>query len=238
MNDHLLVVEPDQVLRDILRTHLNKHQFVMSVLLDATRLVRRLTLEMPSAVVLRHDLPDIDGMAALRDIRAAGFDMPVLILSHSTDVADKILAFELGANDYLVDPFDISELLARIRNSLRLYRRNELPNVSQRAPFRFGQHIIDFQSRRLLWQGVDQSVRPSEFTLLEIFSAYPMRVLTRDRLIGMLGRNGSGYSDRGLDVLISRTRSALGAAISGKQYIQTIRGRGYVFVPDNALVTH
>ena len=233
MDDHILVIEPDLAVRDALRARLRGQQLCMSVLHDTSRLIRRLTLEPPSAIVLRHDLASIDGMAALRELRHAGFDMPVVIVSPSTDVADKVLAFELGASDYLVAPFDVHELLARVRNALRLYRRNDLPAVNQRTPYRFGQHLIDFRHRKLLRRGIEQAIRPSEFALLEVFSAHPMRLLARNRLIGMLALMGTDYTERGLDVLIYRTRSALGQSDHGQQYIQTVRRRGYVFVPDN-----
>ncbi|WP_118181478.1 response regulator [Paraburkholderia phosphatilytica] len=233
MTIQLLLVEPDQAVRDELRAHLQKHQVEMSVLYDATSLVRRLELEVPSAIVLRHGLPAIDGMAALRRVREAGFDMPVIIVSRSAEVIDKILAFELGADDYMVDPFDPHELVARVRNSLR--RRNQESSATPvyRERFRFGDCELDFLGRRLFRNGSEVRLRASEFALLKIFATHPMKTLSRARIIGMLGRTGTGEAERGLDVLVFRLRAALQTSPSGRQYIQTLRGRGYIFVPDD-----
>ncbi|TKC86055.1 response regulator transcription factor [Trinickia terrae] len=234
MITHLLVVEPDQEIRDELRAHLQKHQVEMSVLYDATSLMRRLEVEVPSAIVLRHGTPNIDAMASLRSLRAAGYDMPVVIVSRCAEVVDKIVAFELGADDYLVDPFDPNELLARIRNALRRHHREGFEVPVNREQFVFADCAIDFLGRRLFRNGVEVPLRPSEFALLKIFSAHPMKTLSRARIIGMLGRDGSDQAERGLDVLVFRVRAALGASPSGRQYIQTMRGRGYVFVPDES----
>lgn len=235
MITHLLVVEPDQAIRDELRTHLQKNQVEMSVLYDTTSLVRRLEVEVPSAIVLRHGVPGIDGMAALRTLRAAGYDMPVIIVSRSTEVVDKILAFELGADDYVVDPFDPIELLARVRNALRRHHREGFAVPVYREQYVFGDCALDFLGRRLFRSGVEVALRPSEFALLKIFSAHPMKTLSRARIIGMLGRDGTDQAERGLDVLVFRVRTALGTSPAGRQYIQTMRGRGYVFVPDDAV---
>jgi two-component system, OmpR family, phosphate regulon response regulator OmpR len=235
MITHLLVVEPDQAIRDELRTHLQKNQVEMSVLYDTTSLIRRLEVEVPSAIVLRHGVPGIDAIAALRALRAAGFDMPVIIVSRSPDVVDKILAFELGADDHLVDPFDPNELLARVRNALRRHHREGFAVPVYREQYTFGDCALDFLGRRLFRNGVEVSLRPSEFALLKIFSAHPMKTLSRARIIGMLGREGTDQAERGLDVLVFRVRTALGTSPAGRQYIQTMRGRGYVFVPDDAV---
>ncbi|GLU31349.1 response regulator transcription factor [Trinickia caryophylli] len=231
MIKHLLVVEPDQAIRDELRARIQRHEFEMSVLYDAASLMRRLDAEVPSAIVLRHGLPANDGIAALRRVREAGFDMPIIIVSRSAEVTDKIVAFELGANDYLVDPFDTNELLARIRNALRFHHRERFAVPAYRKQYAFGEFSLDFLGRRLFKRGVEVAVRPSVFSLLQIFSAHPMKMLTRARIMEMLGREGTYQAERGLDVLIFRVRSVLGKAPSGVQYIQTIRGQGYVFVP-------
>src|ERR1700733_15361415 len=100
MNMRLLVVEPDQAVRDELRSHFHREQIEMSVLYNATFLVRRVEQELPTAIVMRAELPVSEAHAALRRLRAAGYDMPVVMISKSADVIDKIIAFELGADDY------------------------------------------------------------------------------------------------------------------------------------------
>lgn len=232
---HLLVVEPDQAIRDELRAGLRKHQFEMSVLYDTSSLIRRLEAEVPSAIVLRHGLPVIDGLTAIRSLREAGYDMPIVIISRSADVIDKVVAFECGANDYLVDPFDIYELVARIRNTLRFHCREQFNVPTYRKPYGFGDFELDFLGCRLFKNGTEVAIRPGELALLKIFATHPMKALTRARIMGMLGREMTPQAERGLDVQIFRLRAVLGRAPSGRQYVQTIRGQGYIFVPGNGL---
>jgi two-component system phosphate regulon response regulator OmpR len=231
MNMRLLVVEPDQAVRDELRAHFYRDQIDMSVLYSATALVNRVEQELPSAIVMRAELPLPDAHAALRRLRAAGYDVPVIMLGKSADVIDKIIAFELGADDYLVEPFDVRELTARIRNVLR--RRTSVVYAAPelRDRYAFGDWQIDFATRRLIRDGEDVGLRSSEFALLKIFATNPLKIMSRASIIALLGKRDTGQTERGLDVLVFRLRSAVEPDPANPQYIQTLRGRGYIFVP-------
>jgi two-component system phosphate regulon response regulator OmpR len=164
-------------------------------------------------------------------LRSAGYDVPVIMVSKSTDVIDKIIAFEMGADDYLVEPFDVRELTARIRNVLR--RRTSVvfaaPEIRER--YAFGNYLVDFATRRLIKDGEDVGLRSSEFALLKMFVTNPLKILSRSSIIGLLGKRDSGHAERGLDVLVFRLRSILEPDPTNPCYIQTLRGRGYIFVP-------
>jgi two-component system, OmpR family, phosphate regulon response regulator OmpR len=231
MNTRLLVIEPDQAVRDELRTHFHREQIEMSVLYNATALVRRVELELPSAIVMRAEFPLSESHDALQRLRAAGYDVPVIMISKSADVIDKIIAFELGANDYLVEPFDARELTARIRNALR-HRSSAVyaaPEIRDR--YAFGDWQIDFATRRLIKDGEDVGLRSSEFALLKMFAANPMKIMSRTSIIALLGKHDTGQTERGLDVLVFRLRSVIEADAAKPKYVQTLRGRGYIFVP-------
>jgi two-component system phosphate regulon response regulator OmpR len=234
MTIHLLVVEPDQESRDTLRSHLLQHKIEMSVLYNTESLERRLELEVPSLIVMRHGLPEVDGLAALRHIRSYGFDLPVIIVSRSDDVIDKVLAFELGANDYVVDPHDPRELIARVRNALRAGMPSHVPLHIEREHVSFDDFEIDVTDRVLTRGGVDVPLRSTEFALLVVLASHPMRVLSRVRILNMLRRHCS-VTERGLDVVVFRLRAALKLSPTGRQYIKTLRGEGYMFAPDDAL---
>lgn len=231
MNMRLLVVEPDQAVRDELRAHFHREQIEMSVLYSAVSLVRRVEQEQPSAIVMRADFPVADTHAALQRLRAAGYDVPVILLSKSDDVIDKIIAFELGADDYLVEPFDVRELTVRIRSVLR--RRTSVvyaaPEIRDR--YAFGDWQIDFATRRLIKDGQDVALRSSEFALLKIFATNPMKVMSRASIIALLGKRDTGQTERGLDVLVFRLRAVVEPDPTNPQYVQTLRSRGYIFVP-------
>jgi two-component system phosphate regulon response regulator OmpR len=231
MNMRLLVVEPDQAVRDELRSHFHRENVEMSVLYSATFLVRRVEQEMPSVIVMRADLPLSEAHTALRNLRAAGYDLPVIMISKSSDVIDKIIAFELGADDYLVEPFDPRELTARIRCVMR--RRTAVvyaaPEIRDR--YSFGDWQIDFATRRLVKDDEDVGLRSSEFALLKIFAVNPLKLMSRASIIALLGMRDTGQTERGLDVLVFRLRSVIEPDVGSPQYIQTVRGRGYIFVP-------
>jgi two-component system, OmpR family, phosphate regulon response regulator OmpR len=234
MTIHLLVVEPNQECRDALRAQLQQHKIEMSVLYNTESLERRLELEVPSLIVMRHEQPDVDGLAALRRLRALGYDVPVIIVSRSDDVVDKVLAFELGANDYLVDPHDPRELIARVRNALRANPPSHMPVQIEREPVAFDDFDIDVVDRTVTRGGVDVPLRNTEFALLVVMASHPMKVLSRMRILNLLRRHCS-VTERGLDVVVFRLRAALKLSPTGRQYIKTLRGEGYMFAPDDAL---
>lgn len=237
MTIHLLVVEPDQASRDTLRAHVQQHKIEMSVLYNTDSLERRLEVEVPSLIVMRHGLPEVDGLTALRRIRSLGHDLPVIIVSRSDDVVDKVLAFELGANDYVVDPHDPREMIARVRNALRSGPPSHVPMHIERAPIAFDDFEVDVADRVLTRGGAEVPLRSTEFALLAVLASNPMKVLSRVRILNMLRRHCS-VTERGLDVVVFRLRAALKLSPTGRQYIKTLRGEGYMFAPDDALPRH
>jgi two-component system phosphate regulon response regulator OmpR len=152
---------------------------------------------------------------------------------------DRIVGLELGADDYLGKPFNPRELLARVQAVLR--RRRTVPSAAapeQREPFSFGRFTLDFQSRTLQQEGKPIMLSGSEFALLKIFVNHPMRTLTRERLLELLHGPEYDGTDRGIDVQVWRLRRILESDPSTPRFIQTVRGRGYVFVPDGEQGSH
>jgi two-component system phosphate regulon response regulator OmpR len=225
----LLVVEPDQSVRDQLRFHLQKNQIALSVLYSAAQLVSRVELECPSAILLRAESPMVEARDALRQLRLAGYDMPIFVHSTSDEIVDKIVAFELGADDYIVDPVDPYELAARIKRAVQRGNRTLCDAPEIREKVSFGSYQIDFATRRLLKNGCEISLRSGEFALLKLFASNPMRVLTRSMVNSQLGRAESQKAS--LDVAVCRLRGVIETDPSAPKFIQTLRGRGYMFVP-------
>ncbi|MGF6601451.1 two-component system phosphate regulon response regulator OmpR [Paraburkholderia sp. GAS448] len=234
MTIHLLVVEPDQESRDTLRAHVQQHNIEMSVLYNTDSLERRLEQEVPSLIVIRHGLPEMDGLTALRRLRSLGYDLPVIIVSQSDDVVDKVLAFELGANDYIVDPHDPRELIVRVRNALRSSPSFPAPTCMEQERITFDDFELDVANRVLCRGGVEVGLRNTEFALLVVLASHPMKVLSRIRILNLLRRHCS-VTERGLDVVVFRLRAALKVSPGGRQYIKTLRGEGYMFSPDESL---
>ena len=228
----ILVVDDDARLRDLLRRYLASWGFEVFVLPDARSLGHRLQSERPDLIVLDRLMPGLDGLAVLRTLRAAGDDIPVLMLSARADEDDRITGLELGADDYLGKPFDPRELVARVQSVLRRPRASRLCAIpQQRPPFRFGRFLLDFQARTLSMEGEAFALSDGEFALLLVFVSFPMRTLTRRHLVESLYGPEYGASDRGIDVKIWRLRRLLETDPSAPRFIQTVRGRGYIFVP-------
>jgi two-component system phosphate regulon response regulator OmpR len=232
MATQILVIDDDQELRDLLRDYLTRQGIEVSVLHDAASLERRLERERPDLIVLDLMMPGVDGLTALRQLRASGDDIPVIMLTARADDVDRIVGLELGADDYLGKPFNPRELLARVQAVLR--RRRSVPSAApeQREPLSFGRFTLDFQTRTLLQEGKPVALSGSEFALLKIFVNNPMRTLTRERLLELLHGPEYDGTDRGIDVQVWRLRRTLEIDPSMPRFIQTVRGRGYVFVPD------
>ncbi|WP_321792108.1 response regulator [Caballeronia sp. J97] len=232
MTTQILVVDDDAELRDLLRDYLVRQGIEVSVLHDAGGLERRIERERPDLIVLDLMMPGVDGLTALKQLRASGDDIPVIMLTARADDVDRIVGLELGADDYLGKPFNPRELLARVQAVLR--RRRTIPSAApeQREPYAFGRFRLDFQSRTLQQDDKPITLSGSEFALLKIFVNNPMRTLTRERLLELLHGPEYDGTDRGIDVQVWRLRRILETDPSAPRFIQTVRGRGYVFVPD------
>ncbi len=232
MATQILIVDDDAELRDLLRDYLVRQGIEVSVLHDAATLERRLERERPDLIVLDLMMPGVDGLTALRKLRASGDDIPVIMLTARADDVDRIVGLELGADDYLGKPFNPRELLARVQAVLR--RRRTVPSAApeEREPFAFGRFVLDFESRTLTMDGRPLTLSGSEFALLKIFINHPMRTLTRERLLELLHGPEYDGTDRGIDVQVWRLRRILESDPSAPRFVQTVRGRGYVFVPN------
>jgi len=232
MKTHVLIIDDDPVVRDLLRQFLQSHGMDVSVLHDGTGLQRRLEAERPSVIVLDIMMPVADGIRTLKELRESGDDIPVIFVTARGGIADRISGLEVGADDYLAKPFDPRELLARIRAVLR--RRGPATGSvpEARAPYKFGPFELDFAARLLFRDGERVSLRDAEFAILKVFVNNPFKVLSRVLIHDMLHGDGLAFRDRSLDVPVWRLRRVIEEDPSDPRFIQTVRGKGYVFVPE------
>ncbi|WP_321845687.1 response regulator [Paraburkholderia bannensis] len=229
----VLLVDDDEALRDLLRVFFQQRNIEFSVLHDAMQLERRLQRERPSVIVLDVMMPGVDGLTALKELRGRGDRIPVVMLTARADGTDRVVGLELGADDYLGKPFMPQELLARIRAVLR---RQGDPDrgapVERRAPCRFGPFELNFATRTLLRDGEPIKLTGSEYAMLEVFALHPMETLSRSRLLDLLHGPGAEVTERGIDVPVWRLRRLIEVDPSNPRRLQTMRGVGYMFVPD------
>ncbi len=231
----VLLIDDDAALRDLLRTFFQQRGIEISVLHDATTLERRLERERPSVIVLDLMLPGVDGLTVLKQLRACGDPIPVIMLTARADGVDRVIGLELGADDYLGKPFMPQELLARIHAVLRRHAPagalGTRPAPERREPLRFGPFRLDFATRTLYRETEALKLTGGEYALLEVFALHPMETLSRTRLLDLLHGPYSNLTERGIDVPVWRLRRLLEDDPAQPRYVQTMRGVGYMFVP-------
>ncbi|WP_284164495.1 response regulator transcription factor [Frigidibacter sp. SD6-1] len=169
------------------------------------------------------------GLSLAMDLRARG-NLPIIMLTGRGDEIDKIIGLEVGADDYVMKPFNPRELIARIRAVLRRTGRMTAPRPVSDAAIRFGDLRLDLQKRELLdAEGDEIALTNGEYRLLEYFLRHPDRVIPRTELLQELGSDLSSYVDRTIDVLILRLRRKIEPVPSKPVHLQTRRGQGYLF---------
>ena len=227
------VVDDDPELRQMVGTYLIDQGYDVRCLCDVKQLEARLEFQRPDLVVLDLMLPGDDGLTALRRLRDAGDDLPVVMLTARGDGVDRIIGLEQGADDYLGKPFLPRELTARIEAVLR--RRSSIPAgtpLADGAQVIFGDNQLDLAARTLVRKGTTQVITSGEFSLLAAFVQHPHRPLSRERLIELARGPASDTDSRSMDVQVSRVRKLIEQDPSRPRYLQTVWGYGYVFVPD------
>ena len=232
MPSTILVVDDEKNIVQLARLYLNNEGFHVEAAYDGRQALEKARTVRPDLIVLDIMMPEVDGLTVCKELRKSS-NVPIIILTARGDDVDRIVGLELGADDYISKPFNPRELIARVEAILR--RRRALPAPAapeQRLPFRFGRFALDFQSRTLSADNRSIILSATEFALLKVFVNHAMRTLTRERLIGLLYGPEGEHTDRGVDVQVWRLRQILEANPSAPRLIQTVRGRGYVFVPD------
>jgi two-component system OmpR family response regulator len=231
--DHILIVDDDREIRELLATYLEKNGLKATAVASGRQMRAVLADTQVDLVVLDLMMPGEDGLTLCRDIRAGKQrNLPILMLTARAEESDRILGLEMGADDYLVKPFAARELLARIHSILR--RARMLPpnlQVTEAATMlAFGDWRLDTTARHLL--DADDTVvalSGAEYRLLRVFLDHPQRVLTRDQLLNLTQGRDADQFDRSIDLLISRLRQRLRDDAREPRYIKTLRSEGYVF---------
>ncbi len=229
----ILIVDDDERLRDLLLRYLDEQGFSAKAVNDGNALNKALQLNRYSLLILDLMLPNEDGLAILRRLRAAGEHVPVILLTAKGDEIDRIIGLEMGADDYLSKPFNPRELVARIHAVLR--RKGSLPigsPDSEEKTVSFGECELNLATRALSRKGGMVSLTTGEFALLKILVTHPRHPLSRDKLMELARGRGHDPFDRAIDVQVSRLRKLIEPDPAHPRFIQTVLGHGYVFVPD------
>lgn len=230
---HILVVDDEEDIRSLLTGFFRKHGHEVSVATDGESLFATLERQPIDLVILDVMLEGEDGFSLCRQLRSRS-KIPVIMLTAVADHVDRVVGLEIGADDYLVKPFDARELLARVKAVLRRTTQLEAMTTSSgtRPVLFFGEWRLDIAKREL--RSTDNTLTiltSNEFDLLLVFAEHPQRVLTRDQLLDMARGSAHEVYDRSIDVQVARLRRKLDTHADVESVIRTVRGGGYMFTP-------
>ena len=228
---HVLVVEDDISLRGLIADYLERNGISVTEASSAADVARRLNGSAIDLILLDLQLGRDDGLNILRTIRAT-HDTPVIIMTgHRSEEVDRVVGLELGADDYLLKPLSLRELLARIRVVLRrgMIAANVIKREREAGMSRFGTWTLNRKTRQLMdGEGRPVPLTKGEYALLTAFTEHPRQILSREQLL-VATRVHEDILDRSIDVQILRLRRKLETDASAPKIIRTERGAGYIF---------
>jgi DNA-binding response OmpR family regulator len=243
----LLVVDDEPELRGLLAEYFGRHGFAVQTASDAAQAREQVAACRPDLAVLDINMPGENGLSLARWLRSAHPQVAVVMLTTASESVDRIVGLELGADDYVSKPYELRELLARVRAVLR---RSQLTAASTAAAsstsagvgtaeaastarqVRFGERVLDLDQRRLLAaDGSDIEITAAEYDLLALFARHPNRPLNRDQIMEQAHNRGWDVFDRSIDLRVMRLRRKIETNPDKPEVLKTVRNVGYVYVP-------
>ncbi len=232
---HIAVVDDERDIRETVAEYLEINGYRVSKADGGTALRRLVEQSDLDLVILDITMPGEDGLSLarhLRDKSGAG----VIMLTARDAVVERVVGIEMGADDYVTKPFDLRELLARVKAVLRRVRRTANPAVDAGQRVTFGHHVLDLDAHKLFdGGGGEVAITAMEFELLRTFAERPNRVLSREQLLDLAHNRDSDPFDRSIDIRIARLRRKIEPDPKTPTVIKTVRGAGYLFVPAKGL---
>ncbi len=225
----VLIVEDDQVIARGMARHLDAAGFDAVWVGSGEQGLARLRYERPDVCVLDLMLPGLDGWKLIETVRAEGIGTPIVVVSARGTEHDRVHALEIGADDYLVKPFSMKELVARTRAAAR--RAVRVGEPPRGEPIEIEELRIDPREVQAYVDGESAALTPTEFRLLYQLALDRGRVVTRDELLQKLWGRRESYRDRTVDVFVRRLREKIDQRASRHTFIQTRYGVGYRFEP-------
>ncbi|MDF3818475.1 response regulator transcription factor [Leptospira sp. 96542] len=219
----ILVVDDEEDIAGLIQFHLEEEGFQVEVCHNGMEVLPRLEKHLPDGIILDLMLPGIGGMDLCKRIKEKYPHIPILMVTAKTGETDVVLGLELGADDYIKKPFNIRELVARVRT---VTRRNSEPNAENIGTISTGKIQINPTAHKVYVDGSEIDLTLIEFKLLQLFAGNPGVAFSRDKLLDRIWGKDVFVTDRTVDVNIKRLRDKL---LSEKERLETIRGVGYRF---------
>lgn len=237
MSHHVLVVEDEIVTRTKLVGYFENEGYKVSQAESGDQMREIMASEKIDLVMLDINLPGEDGLLLTRELRSRS-EVGIILVTGRTDSIDRIVGLEMGADDYVTKPFELRELLVRVKNLLwrmslvEKARDETMVEMQEDSIIRFGDWQFDINKRALTHNGVPVKLTKAEYELLVAFSSHPNVVLSRERILNMLSHRVEAPNDRTIDVLIRRMRSKMEIDPKNPQIFVTVHGEGYMFAGD------
>ena len=238
LNGRILIVEDDVTVREMLAEYLGTHGYEAVQADGGTVMREAVEKSLPDVVLLDVNLPGEDGFTLARFLRER-YDVGIIMVTGSADLADRVAGLEVGADDYVVKPFELRELRARVKSVMRRMQARapaasaaESPGPPVTTRVRVAACALDVASHQLFdVDGREIPLTAMEFDLLKAFVERPNQVLNRDQLLTLTRDREWEPFDRSIDIRIARIRRKIEADPEHPQAIRTVRGAGYMFVP-------
>jgi len=225
--ERVLVIEDDRAVQKALKRLFEGEGYAVDVASNGSEGLEKFHATVPSALVLDLRLPGVPGQDVCREVKQAAPGVPVIILSAKSEVSDKVLLLELGADDYVTKPFSPRELLARLRAAVRRSSGRAAPPSPQ---FSFGEVAVDFAKMELMCGGKPAALTAQEFKILKFMSENIGRVISREELLNEVWGYQNYPSTRTVDNHILRLRQKLEKDPSNPVHFRTVHSAGYKFV--------
>ena len=233
----VMVVDDEPELRGLLTEYFSRNSCTVRPAADAAEARALVAAAKPDIAILDVNMPGENGLSLARWLREAHPDVGLIMLTTASDTVDRVVGLELGADDYVPKPFELRELLARVRAVLRRRATPAAPaaggaSASSTQRVRFGACELDLDERKLRGEsGAEIDITAAEFDLLALFARHPNRPLNRDQIMEQAHNRGWDVFDRSIDLRIMRLRRKIERNPDKPEVIKTVRNVGYVFVP-------
>ncbi|WP_459501906.1 response regulator transcription factor [Bacillus sp. C1] len=217
----ILVVDDESSIRNLIRMQLEMEGYEVLTAANGKEALQR-WIDEPDVLILDVMLPDTDGYELLRLFREKDRDIPVLMLTAKSQMNDKLLGLQLGADDYVTKPFNYAELILRVKNMARRVAKKEISKGEEMI--RAGELVIYLKERKVYVSGEEIHLTYREFNLCQLFALHPERVFMRDELLEKVWGFEYSGNTRAVDIMVQRLRKKLG---ENGECIKTIYGVGY-----------
>ena len=241
----LLVVDDEPELRSLLGEYFGRHTYAVRGAADAAQARAMIAESLPDLAILDVNMPGENGLSLARWLREVHPRVAIVMLTTAGESIDRIVGLELGADDYVPKPFEMRELLARVRAVLRraavvaeagtvaaAAAAHAAPGAAATRRVAFGACQLDLDERRLFGaEGAEIDISAAEFDLLALFARHPNRPLNRDQIMEQAHNRGWDVFDRSIDLRVMRLRRKIERNPDKPELIKTVRNVGYVFIP-------